>query len=317
MAATGRTQLDEVRGDRWRSDLRLKEEDRRIGGGGRSECTNERSWTTDGWASTTADERGGSVAKIHQRKHKENQTRPYGLHASFLPLAGLPLAIPLPEKLKRKRSRDLEGYTYQSRDPEGCTYQSSNPEGCTYQSRDPEGYRAYKIERGWLGSSQLGWLSSNRLSWGNHEQLGFRALDGSRRFANDARRRSDDRLLCRETMSGGRSSPAFPWLSRLCWLETGKEMLGMVADGKFTGEMDAVHRLEEEGDDGWLRMHNQFDFQSDLCQTNQNHSDSVGQISHMHLKYSHKTITTILTRNTTIVELQMKVETVQSMQPGH
>ncbi|KAA0039033.1 serine-rich adhesin for platelets-like [Cucumis melo var. makuwa] len=29
--------------------------------------------------------------------------RPYGLHASFLPLAGLPLAIPLPEKLKRKR----------------------------------------------------------------------------------------------------------------------------------------------------------------------------------------------------------------------
>ncbi|KAA0061216.1 NBS-LRR type resistance protein [Cucumis melo var. makuwa] len=40
--------------------------------------------------------------KIHQRKHKENQTRPYGLHASFLPLVGLPLAVPLPEKLKRK-----------------------------------------------------------------------------------------------------------------------------------------------------------------------------------------------------------------------
>ncbi|KAA0054155.1 NBS-LRR type resistance protein [Cucumis melo var. makuwa] len=94
--------------------------------------------------------------KIHQRKHKENQTRPYGLHASFLPLVGLPLVVPLPEKLKRKKGgtlrkqssdsverthqyRDLEGYTYQSRDPEGYTYQSSDPEGCTYQSSDPEG----------------------------------------------------------------------------------------------------------------------------------------------------------------------------------
>ncbi|KAA0054868.1 NBS-LRR type resistance protein [Cucumis melo var. makuwa] len=94
--------------------------------------------------------------KIHQRKHKENQTRPYGLHASFLPLIDLPLAVPLPEKLKRKggtlhkqssgsvehthQSRDPEGCTYQSRDPEGYTYQSSDPEGYTYQSSDPEGY---------------------------------------------------------------------------------------------------------------------------------------------------------------------------------
>ncbi|TYK11148.1 NBS-LRR type resistance protein [Cucumis melo var. makuwa] len=104
--------------------------------------------------------------KIHQRKHKENQTRPYGLHASFLPLVGLPLAVPLPEKLKKKKgeyktypssgfvkrthqSRDLEectyqssnpgGYTYQFSDPEGCTYQSSDPEGCTHQSSDSEG----------------------------------------------------------------------------------------------------------------------------------------------------------------------------------
>uniref|UniRef100_A0A9I9E9P1 NBS-LRR type resistance protein n=1 Tax=Cucumis melo TaxID=3656 RepID=A0A9I9E9P1_CUCME len=38
------------------------------------------------------------------RKHKENQTRPYGLHASFLPLVGLPLAVPLPAKLKKKKS---------------------------------------------------------------------------------------------------------------------------------------------------------------------------------------------------------------------
>ncbi|KAA0035684.1 NBS-LRR type resistance protein [Cucumis melo var. makuwa] len=69
-----------------------------------------------------------------QRKHKENQTRPYGLHASFLPLVGLPLAVPLPEKLKKRKER-----TYQSRDPEGCTYQSSDPERYTYQSSDPEG----------------------------------------------------------------------------------------------------------------------------------------------------------------------------------
>ncbi|KAA0025953.1 NBS-LRR type resistance protein [Cucumis melo var. makuwa] len=84
--------------------------------------------------------------KIHQRKHKENQTRPYGPHASFLSLVGLPLAVPLPEKLKRRKgctyqSSDPEGYTYQSSDPEGCTYQSSDPEGCTYQSSDPEGCR--------------------------------------------------------------------------------------------------------------------------------------------------------------------------------
>ncbi|KAA0060517.1 NBS-LRR type resistance protein [Cucumis melo var. makuwa] len=93
--------------------------------------------------------------------------RPYGLHASFLPLVGLPLAVPLPVKLKRKngeykiypssgsierthKSRDPEGCTYQSSDPEGYmyqssdsegyTYRSSDPEGCTYQSSDPEGY---------------------------------------------------------------------------------------------------------------------------------------------------------------------------------
>ncbi|TYK07888.1 NBS-LRR type resistance protein [Cucumis melo var. makuwa] len=41
--------------------------------------------------------------KIHQRKNKENQTRPYGLHASFLLLVGLPLAVPLPEKLKKRK----------------------------------------------------------------------------------------------------------------------------------------------------------------------------------------------------------------------
>ncbi|KAA0051800.1 NBS-LRR type resistance protein [Cucumis melo var. makuwa] len=81
--------------------------------------------------------------KIHQRKHKENQTRPYGLHASFLPLVDLPHVVPLPEKLKRKKeythqSRDPEGYTYQSSDPEGYTYQFSDPEGCTYQSSDPK-----------------------------------------------------------------------------------------------------------------------------------------------------------------------------------
>ncbi|KAA0045534.1 putative mitochondrial protein [Cucumis melo var. makuwa] len=87
---------------------------------------------------------------VEERKHKENQTCPYGLHASFLPLVGLPLAAPLPEKLKKRKgssgsvertyqSRDPEGYTYQSSDPEGCTYQSSALEGCTYQSSAPEG----------------------------------------------------------------------------------------------------------------------------------------------------------------------------------
>ncbi|KAA0056357.1 NBS-LRR type resistance protein [Cucumis melo var. makuwa] len=64
---------------------------------------------------------------------------PYGLHASFLPLAGLPLATPLPEKLKRKRSSGSVERTHQSRDPEGCTYKSSDPKGSTYQSSDPEG----------------------------------------------------------------------------------------------------------------------------------------------------------------------------------
>ncbi|KAA0052390.1 NBS-LRR type resistance protein [Cucumis melo var. makuwa] len=78
--------------------------------------------------------------KIHQQKYKENQTRPYGLHASFLPLVGLPLTVPLPEKLNRKRSSGSVERTHQSRDPEGCTYQSSDPEGYTYQSSDPEGH---------------------------------------------------------------------------------------------------------------------------------------------------------------------------------
>ncbi|TYK04923.1 NBS-LRR type resistance protein [Cucumis melo var. makuwa] len=89
--------------------------------------------------------------KIHQRKHKENQTHPYGLHASFLPLVGLLLAVPLPEKgtlhkqssgfvERTHQSRNPEGCTYQSSDPEGYTYQSSDPEGCTYRSSDPEGY---------------------------------------------------------------------------------------------------------------------------------------------------------------------------------
>ncbi|KAA0049958.1 NBS-LRR type resistance protein [Cucumis melo var. makuwa] len=107
--------------------------------------------------------------KIHQRKHKENQTRPYGLHASFLPLVGLPLTVPLPEKLKRKKERtyqscdlegctyqssDPEGYTYQSSDPEGCTYQSSDPEGCTYQSSDPEGWTYQSSDpEGWTYQS--------------------------------------------------------------------------------------------------------------------------------------------------------------------
>ncbi|KAA0056342.1 NBS-LRR type resistance protein [Cucumis melo var. makuwa] len=83
--------------------------------------------------------------KIHRRKRKENQTRPYGLHASFLPLVGLPLAVRLPEKLKRENG-EYKTYpssgsverTHQSRDPEGCTYQSSDPEGYTYQSSDPK-----------------------------------------------------------------------------------------------------------------------------------------------------------------------------------
>ncbi|TYK26563.1 NBS-LRR type resistance protein [Cucumis melo var. makuwa] len=91
---------------------------------------------------------------------------PYGLHASFLPLVSPPLAVPLPEKLKKRKgeykiylssgsvkrtyqprdpegctyqSSDLERYTYQSSDPEGCTYQSSALEGCTYQFSAPEG----------------------------------------------------------------------------------------------------------------------------------------------------------------------------------
>ncbi|TYK23181.1 NBS-LRR type resistance protein [Cucumis melo var. makuwa] len=52
----------------------------------------------------------------------------------------MPLAVPLPEKLKRKRSSGFVERTHQSRDPEGCTYQSNDPEGYTYQSSDPEGY---------------------------------------------------------------------------------------------------------------------------------------------------------------------------------
>ncbi|KAA0032466.1 NBS-LRR type resistance protein [Cucumis melo var. makuwa] len=57
--------------------------------------------------------------KIHQQKHKENQTLPYGLHASFLPLVGLSLAVPLPEKgtLHKQSSGSVER-THQSREPE-------------------------------------------------------------------------------------------------------------------------------------------------------------------------------------------------------
>ncbi|KAA0025433.1 NBS-LRR type resistance protein [Cucumis melo var. makuwa] len=74
--------------------------------------------------------------------------RPYGLHASFLPLVGLPLAVPLPEKFKKRKGGSVErtyessapeGCTHQSSAPEGCTHQSSAPEGCTYQSSAPEG----------------------------------------------------------------------------------------------------------------------------------------------------------------------------------
>ncbi|KAA0067077.1 NBS-LRR type resistance protein [Cucumis melo var. makuwa] len=71
--------------------------------------------------------------KIHQRKHKENQMRPYGLHASFLPLVGLPLAGTTVNFLfkgtLRKQSSSSVERTHQSRDPEGCTYQSSDPKG--------------------------------------------------------------------------------------------------------------------------------------------------------------------------------------------
>ncbi|TYK20966.1 NBS-LRR type resistance protein [Cucumis melo var. makuwa] len=82
---------------------------------------------------------------------------PYGVHESFLPLAGLLLALPLLEKVKHKRSSDLEGYTHQSSDPMGCTYQSSDPVGYIYQSSDPKryttcgdpvGHRVCKQERG-------------------------------------------------------------------------------------------------------------------------------------------------------------------------
>ncbi|KAA0040393.1 ty3-gypsy retrotransposon protein [Cucumis melo var. makuwa] len=86
--------------------------------------------------------------KIHQRKDKENQTRLYGLHASFLPLVGLPLAVPLPEKgTLHKQSSGFVEHTHQSRDLEGCTYQSSDPEGYTYQSSDPEGYISLVIPK--------------------------------------------------------------------------------------------------------------------------------------------------------------------------
>ncbi|KAA0056718.1 NBS-LRR type resistance protein [Cucumis melo var. makuwa] len=83
---------------------------------------------------------------MHLRKHKENQTHPYGLHASFLPLVGLPLAIPLPEKLKRKRSSGSVECAYQSNDPEGYTYQSFDSEGYTYQSRNPKRHHAFAFQ---------------------------------------------------------------------------------------------------------------------------------------------------------------------------
>ncbi|KAA0035391.1 NBS-LRR type resistance protein [Cucumis melo var. makuwa] len=69
---------------------------------------------------------------------KEKQTRPYGLHASFLPLVGLPLASSGSVE-RTYQSGAPEGCTYQSSAPEGCIYQSSAPEGCTYQSSAPEG----------------------------------------------------------------------------------------------------------------------------------------------------------------------------------
>ncbi|TYK03425.1 NBS-LRR type resistance protein [Cucumis melo var. makuwa] len=115
--------------------------------------------------------------KIQQWKHKENQTRPYGLHASFLPLVGLSLAVPLPEKLKRKRfsgsverthqSRDPEGCTYQSSDPKEYTYQFSDPKGHTYQSSDPEGYTYQSSDlEGWFGEEGA--------------RLGFEVIDSAR-----------------------------------------------------------------------------------------------------------------------------------------
>ncbi|KAA0053614.1 NBS-LRR type resistance protein [Cucumis melo var. makuwa] len=99
---------------------------------------------------------------------------PTNFQASFLPLVGLPLAIPLPEKLKKRKerthqSRDPEGCTYQSSDPEGYTYQSSDPEGCTYQSSDPEGYiYLLNCESDWMrvlrsGQLEIGATTSDSL----------------------------------------------------------------------------------------------------------------------------------------------------------
>ncbi|KAA0048096.1 NBS-LRR type resistance protein [Cucumis melo var. makuwa] len=92
----------------------------------------------------------------------KNYTCSYGLHASFLPLAGLPLAA--------FKSSNPIGYTYQSSDPEGYTYQSSEPKGCTYQSRDLEGHRACK-----RGGTRLKWLGEqgDRME----EWLATRAVD--------------------------------------------------------------------------------------------------------------------------------------------
>ncbi|KAA0060216.1 NBS-LRR type resistance protein [Cucumis melo var. makuwa] len=139
--------------------------------------------------------------KIHQLKHKENQTRPYGLNPSFLPLVGLSLAVPLPKKgtlhkpssgsvESTHQSHDLGGCTYQSSDPEGCTYQSSDPEGCTYQSSDPDGctYQSSDPEGCTYQSSdpegytyQLKEDGSGLVSLklGQPQATGFRALDGS------------------------------------------------------------------------------------------------------------------------------------------
>ncbi|TYK13610.1 BCL-6 corepressor-like protein 1 [Cucumis melo var. makuwa] len=163
--------------------------------------------------------------------------------------AHISLVIPKDAHISLVISKDIVPIRHNSR------IQFTAPLNCVYTIylRD---FQTLDLKRGWLGSSQLGWLGSNRLKPGQPETACFRAYDGSGRFTDDARRRSDDRLLRGETTSGGRPSPASPWLSWLYWLGTRKEMLDVVGDGKFTREMDAVRQLEEEGDDGWLRALN-------------------------------------------------------------
>ncbi|KAA0060218.1 NBS-LRR type resistance protein [Cucumis melo var. makuwa] len=193
--------------------------------------------------------------KIHPRKHEENQTRPYGLHASFLPLVGLPFAVPLPEKLERKRnahislvipedarislvilkdthislvipndapislviSKDTHISLVIPKDahislviPKDEHISLVIPKDAHISLVIPKDIHISKfagqIERGWLGSGQL----KVRVTTSD----GFSGARWQWRFVDDARR-SDDRLLRGETTSGGRSSPASPWLSRL------------------------------------------------------------------------------------------------------